>query len=286
MLTRLTQADLKAKAIAEVAGAPAGHEQTLPPTPRVGPMDLAYAEAHDRRLLIVDDEESVRTLFAEYLGESYTCEVAANALEALECLSQKPFALVLSDIQMPGLGGVELLRKIIANHPDTAVIMVSGVDRTQRVIDAIRMGASDYLVKPCDLDVLALCVERALETRRLLRNTRRYEQDLENRNAQLAQQKAELARLQTQIIQTEKMASLGQLAAGIAHELNNPAGFIYSNIELLKEYIERLKSCLADYDQLVLPLAETTRINAIKKTIDYENLVADLDSILSDCYAG
>ena len=82
------------------------------------------------------------------------------------------------------------------------------------------------------------------------------------------------------------MASLGQMAAGVAHELNNPAGFIYSNIDLLKVYIERLKSCLADYDRLALPAEIAERIRSIKKEIDYENLVAELGSILSDCYVG
>src|SRR3989441_8138319 len=132
---------------------------------QISSSDLPYVEAHDRRILIVDDEESVRNLFADYLDESYSCVTAADAYDALERLSREPFALVLSDIQMPGLGGIELLRKIIERYPDTAVIMISGVDRTQRVIDAIRVGASDYLIKPCELDVLTLCVERALGRR-------------------------------------------------------------------------------------------------------------------------
>lgn len=95
-----------------------------------------------------------------------------------------------------------------------------------------------------------------------------------------------MERLQAQILQAAKMASLGQLASGIAHELNNPAGFIYSNIDLLKNYIERLKRCLSNYDDLALSPEAAARINSIKKEIDYDNLVADLDSILSDCYLG
>lgn len=248
--------------------------------------DPAYAESHDRRVLIVDDEECVRRLFAEYLGQDYSCETAADAQEALELLAREPFALVVSDVQLPGLSGIELLRKITERYSDTAVIIVSGIDRTQRVIDAVRMGASDYLLKPCELDVLTASVERALERRTLLRNARRYKQDLEKRNAELARQKTEMERLQAQILQAEKMASLGQLAAGVAHEMNNPAGFIYSNIDVLKHYIERLKRCLSDYDELALPPEASARISAIKKEIDYDNIVADLDSILSDCYIG
>src|SRR5882672_8828220 len=248
--------------------------------------DPAYAEAHDRRILIVDDEEPVRKLFAEYLNESYSCAQAPDTQEALDLLSREPFALVLTDIQMPGLGGIELLRKISELYADTAVIIVSGIDRIQRVIDAIRVGASDYIVKPCELDVLALRVERALERRTLLRNAGKYKQDLELRNAELAHRKAELERLQAQITQTEKMASLGQMAAGVAHELNNPAGFIYSNIELLKDYVARLERYLSAVYEVDLPPAAAARINEIRRQIDYDNIVADLSSILTDCYLG
>lgn len=248
--------------------------------------DSEYAEEHDRRILIVDDDEAVRTLYGEYLGETYSCETASDAYQALDILSQRPFAMVLSDMQMPGLGGIELLRKIIERYPDTAVIMISGVDRTQRVIDTIRVGASDYLLKPCDLDVLSLCVERALERRLLLRNARHYKLDLENRNLELARQKSELVRLQTQILHADKMASLGVLAAGVAHELNNPAGFLYSNLDLLREYTEKLKRCLFAYDELSLPADSTATLDKIKNETDYENIMTDLDSILTDCYEG
>jgi len=249
-------------------------------------LDPEYAEGHDRRILVVDDEQCVRQLFATYLGETYSCAVAADAQEALEFLSREPFALVVTDVQMPGLSGIELLRKTTERYPDTAVIIVSGIHRTQRVMDAIRLGASDYLVKPCELEVLKISVERALERRMLLRNARRYKQDLEIRNAELAGKKTEMERLQAQVLQAEKMASLGQLAAGVAHELNNPAGFIYSNIDLLKDHIERLKTCLSAYDETELPPEIAARIDRIKTDCDYANIVADLGSILSDCYVG
>src|SRR5436309_2737729 len=105
--------------------------------------------------------------------------------------------------------------------------------------DSLAVTTSDYLIKPCELDVQALSVERALERRVLLRNARRYKRDLEMRNAELAQQKAELVRLQAHMVQSAKMASLGLLAAGVAHELNNPAGFVYSNVDVLREYVGR-----------------------------------------------
>lgn len=228
----------------------------------------------------------MRRLFAEYLTQSNSCETAANAQEALEFLSRESFALVITDVHMPGLGGIELLRKIIELYPETAVIIVSGVDRTQRVIDAVRVGAFDYLLKPCELDVLTLCVDRALERRTLLRNARRYKQDLEMRNEELSRQKSELQRLQTQIAHTEKMASLGQLVAGIAHELNNPIGSIYSNLAILKEHLSRLERYRISYDEIPLPPEITEKITALKSETNYLSIVADLVPIVEDCYSG
>jgi two-component system NtrC family sensor kinase len=248
--------------------------------------DTEYAEPHDRRILVVDDEEAVRKLYATYLDETYSCATAGDAQAALDLMATEQFALVLSDMRMPGLSGTELLRKIVERYPDTAVIMISGVDRTQRVIDAIRVGASDYLVKPCDLDVLSFSVERALERRTLLRTARLYKRDLEDRNLELASQKAELARLQGQMVQAEKMASLGLLAAGVAHELNNPAGFIYSNVDVLKDYVGRLSKCLRAYDAISLTADDAAQIAELKEHIDYENIMSDLDSTLADTYIG
>src|SRR3954470_25044136 len=91
----------------------------------------------DSRILIVDDEEPIRRMFASCLGERYTCVTAADAQEALLRIVSEPFALVLTDVQMPGLNGIELLRKLTEHFPDTAVIMVSVIDRTQRVLDAV-----------------------------------------------------------------------------------------------------------------------------------------------------
>jgi two-component system NtrC family sensor kinase len=250
----------------------------------------AFGEAsdqpEDRRILIVDDEAAVRELYAEYLRETFDCKTAPSAEEALAELAVKPYALVISDMMMPGRNGVELLREIATRYKETAVIMVSGVDRPQRVRDALRMGAFDYLIKPCELDVLALSVERALERRSLQRTARTYKSHLENQNIELANRKAELERLQAQLIHTEKMASLGQLSAGIAHELNNPAGFVYGNMDLLQGYMSELAKLFDAYDKVTLPEEAALLIGSLKTQIDYERLMGDLNSILSDCREG
>jgi signal transduction histidine kinase len=244
------------------------------------------ATENNRRILIVDDEQPIREVFTACLSTRYSCVTATSVKEALGHLAREPFAIVLTDVYMPGLSGVELLREVVARYPDTVVIMVSGVDRTQRVLDTLRLGAFDYLVKPCDLDVLEHSVERALERRALLCSARRYKQDLEKQNAELARRKAELERLQAQIVHNEKMASLGQLAAGVAHELNNPAGFIYGNMGILSEYAAGLQRLLKLYDTLPLPSDMSLRIGVLKEEIRYQESLSDLNSIIDDCLDG
>ncbi|MDQ6786413.1 MAG: ATP-binding protein [Acidobacteriota bacterium] len=251
------------------------------------PVVSLFSELDTReRVLIVDDEEPVRNVFSSCLSERYNCETAESVNEALGYLAANEFAVVITDIIIPGISGIELLRKIIENYPYTAVIMVSGVDRTQRALDAVRLGAFDYLIKPCDLDVLELTVDRALERRTLLLNARQYKLDLEIRNAELARGKDELERLQAQIIHSEKMASLGQLAAGIAHELNNPVGFIYGNMDILNECVYGLTELLNYYDESTLPENIVSGASLIKEKINYHDSLADLDSIIGDCRDG
>jgi Signal transduction histidine kinase regulating C4-dicarboxylate transport system len=261
--------------------------QTIPPQPdpTVNTF-LPLNEGKKERILIVEDSVTVRKVFVKHLSARYECFEAESAAQALALLAEREFALVLTDVIMPGLSGVELLRKVVEKYPNTAVIILSGVNNPQRALDALRLGAFDYLIKPCDLHVVEFTIERALERRELLLNAIRYKRDLEARNAELARGKAALERLQAQIVHSEKMASLGQLAAGIAHELNNPVGFIYGNLDILGQCIAELKKLLNYYDRSALPAEIAEGARRLKEEIDYAATLKDLDSIIADCQDG
>jgi len=132
------------------------------------------------RILVVDDEESIRSGVSRRLeAEGYTCTMAASGSEALEKASGQDFDLVLMDIKMPGLSGMEVLPKLLAEHPDASVVMITAVNDTQTAVEAMKLGALDYVTKPFDVDGLVMRVEKALERRMLVVENRHYQSHLE-----------------------------------------------------------------------------------------------------------
>lgn len=132
------------------------------------------------KILIVDDEESIREVVHTLLdAQGYDCSVAVNGRNALEQFSAGSYDLILSDIVMPEMDGLRLLEQVHAADKDVPVIMVTALHDITTALDAIRMGAYDYLLKPFEKDQLYLSVKRALEHRRLLMENQRYQRDLE-----------------------------------------------------------------------------------------------------------
>ncbi len=200
-----------------------------------------FCDKKRERILIVDDEEIIRRFLVGCLEARFDCCEAASVEEAFEILAENQFSLVLTDWVMTGKSGTTLLRFVVSQFPDTPVIMITGVDNPERAIDAMRFGAFDYLLKPCKPDILEFTVERALEHRNLQIRNRQYKIDLELQNIELVKRKDRLEKLQMRMIYTEKMASLGQLCAGIAHEINNPLGYVSGNLQMLEEYLSETK---------------------------------------------
>lgn len=144
-------------------------------------------------ILVVDDERTVREIISEKLNSAgFHCVSVGSTAEALRELEKASFNLALADIRMPGPSGMELLREIRIGYPDTSVIMVTAVDEVGTALEAMRLGASDYIVKPFNLDAVLLAVERALETRRIVLENRGYRLRLEEEVREETQRLREL----------------------------------------------------------------------------------------------
>ncbi|MCY1016917.1 sigma-54-dependent transcriptional regulator [Pyxidicoccus sp. MSG2] len=117
-------------------------------------------------VLVVDDKENMRKLFARILGDAYAVTEAADGTQALARLAEREFDVVVTDIQMPGADGFAVLREVKRRAPDTQVVLVTAYASIPKAVEAIKEGAYDYLSKPFDPDEVALLVARALEQRR------------------------------------------------------------------------------------------------------------------------
>jgi cyclic di-GMP phosphodiesterase len=131
------------------------------------------------RILIVDDEVEITEILADLLSEDYDCLRAGSAEEALQRLNEREFQLVISDITMPGMSGLDMIPHVKQLSPDTVVVMISGMQTVESAIGALRLGAFDYLMKPFDLRQVEAVVKRALEHYELVVAKRRYENHLE-----------------------------------------------------------------------------------------------------------
>ncbi|PYS24864.1 MAG: diguanylate cyclase [Acidobacteria bacterium] len=129
-------------------------------------------------ILIIDDVEQIRRLLGELLTD-HECVFAASAEDAWSVLQTRVFDLVLSDINMPGMSGLDLVPQILERSPDTVVVMISGEPGIESAIEALRAGAFDYISKPIDILHVQAAVDRALGHHRLLADKRRYENHLE-----------------------------------------------------------------------------------------------------------
>ncbi len=131
------------------------------------------------RILIVDDEPDITEILADLLGDNHDCTTANSAEAALELLAANQFELVVSDITMPGMSGLEMLPRAKSISPNTVVVMISGMQTVESAIGALRLGGFDYLMKPFDLRQVEAVVKRALEHHELIVAKQRYENHLE-----------------------------------------------------------------------------------------------------------
>jgi diguanylate cyclase (GGDEF)-like protein len=142
-----------------------------------------FAVKNDRQkplILIIDDDAPIRQLLMEVLKDSYVCCEAESAEQALAALARDNFDLVISDIRMGGMSGLELVPHVHSIAPDCVVLMISGQNNIETAIEALRAGAFDYITKPLDIQLVEAAVRRAINHHTLLEDKRRHENHLED----------------------------------------------------------------------------------------------------------
>ena len=178
-------------------------------------------ESTKKRILVVDDEAGVKNLLCQTLEfEGHDCRGCESGVAALKLISSESFDAIISDFRMPGMNGLELLHSVRSGNPHLAFIMVTAVDDVGLGVRAMREGADDYLLKPLNLEAVAVAIERALERKRLEAEVENYRENLEKMVAERTRQ------LQTALLRVELTydETLEALAAALDVRDNETAG--------------------------------------------------------------
>lgn len=239
--------------------------------------DLAYKNT----ILVLDDDENiVKVLKKAMEKEGYEVFAAYKPKEGLSIIEKHKIDVVITDVAMDGMDGIEVLNRAKRFYQDIEGIVVTGILDQELAVKALRAGAIDYVVKPVNLEELVISVEKAIESINLRRNKLYRNRELkisaeimskmnEELERRIEERSKELSHAQSQLFQTSKLATLGEMSSGLAHEMNQPLGGIALIVTSLRKMSERgklteeeLKSGLNDIDHSVKRMSKV--INHIR----------------------
>ncbi|MBW1943364.1 MAG: hybrid sensor histidine kinase/response regulator [Deltaproteobacteria bacterium] len=182
-----------------------------------------------QKILLVDDEEGIRRVLDISLTDiGYQVFTAGDGVEALEVFKKQRPPIVLTDIKMPGMDGIELLKEIKEENPDTEVIMITGHGDMDLAIESLKLDATDFITKPINDEVLEIALKRAHEKISLKSQLKEYTENLE----QLVEEKTK------QLVEAERLAAVGQTVAGMAHAIKNITGGLTGGAFVLEKGFE------------------------------------------------
>jgi signal transduction histidine kinase len=206
-------------------------------------------------LVVDDDRTNILVLVSQLKSEGYRTMTAGNGQEALDAVARELPDLILLDVMMPGMDGFETASRLKADprSRNVPIIMVTAVEDRESRLAALAAGAEEFVAKPVERIELLIRVRNLLKLKKyqdmLSSRGEQLEQQVAQRASQLAVATLRLNEVQERALGAEKLASIGQLAAGVAHEINNPISFVNSNLVALGRYVEQLLAGLTLYEE-------------------------------------
>jgi signal transduction histidine kinase len=203
-------------------------------------------------VLIVEDNSDMRRLLRFVVGKEFNVRSARNGREGLEAVRERPPDVVLTDVMMPEMSGTELCRAI-KSDPETQgipVILITSKAEREMKIEGLEGGADDYVTKPFHPRELLARVRSFVRLHELQRDLAERNDALEEMNAALERALQELKEAEVQVLQSERLAAVGELAAGVAHEVNNPVNFALNAMRAAGAVVEVVATAAADFATL------------------------------------
>ncbi|WP_254565262.1 hybrid sensor histidine kinase/response regulator [Oscillatoria sp. HE19RPO] len=242
-------------------------------------------------VLVIDDSSTNLELLSDLLTEvGYEVLLTKQGAKGIELAKSHPVDLILLDIIMPELDGFQTCN-ILQSAPEThdiPIIFMTGISDDLEKAKGLGIGAVDYITKPFYKDEILARIKIHIKlcrlTRELIHEKQSLEQRVEERTAELSQILAELQKAQLQLVRGEKLSSIGQLVAGVAHEIKNPLGFIAGNIDIATEGVDHLIEYLELYRAKFPDTGEEIQRKGVE--IDIEYLLKDLPKMLASMKVG
>ncbi|MEA5471080.1 sensor histidine kinase [Spirulina sp. 06S082] len=238
-------------------------------------------------ILIIDDNPTnLEVLYGTLDGNGYDILVEMDGNRGIEQVLRNPPDLILLDIMMPEINGFEICR-ILKENPrtrDIPIIFITAVFEVEDKIKGFQLGAVDYITKPFQKEEVLARIQMQMRLNQMSRELESKNRNLETKTAELSRLLEELRNTQLQLIQSEKMLGLGQLVAGVAHEINNPATFIYGNLVHCEEYIAEIVTLLQIYQECYPNPDE--KVADFSENLDFDFLVEDLPKTMASMKSG